>query len=159
MNHKLIIIHDRIMIMNKKWNSDNVHQALSKVKIASPCKVPLSEMEDRGNCFHCKSCDLNVYQFSKLTNSEIADLMNDNNEKLCIGIFRREDGTIITKDCPLGLRDVGFIYRKSGLIKAIAFVLIILMGLAYIKPRTNASSNSQMFGKFDRSEFNIDDIN
>lgn len=143
------------MAMNKKWNSDNVHLALSKVKIASPCKVPLSEMEDQGNCFHCKSCDLNVYQFSKLTNSEIADLLNENNEKLCVGIFRREDGTIITKDCPLGLRDVGFIYRRSGLIKAIAFVLIIMMAMIYNKARNNSFDDSQVFGGME-GRFDLD---
>lgn len=141
-----------MMNMAKKWNSNNVNLAMAEIKIASPCNVPLSEMEDRGNCFHCNSCKLNVYHFSNLTNAEIADLLNENNEKLCIGIFRREDGTMITKDCPLGLRDVGFIYRKRGLIKALAFLFLALVATAYSGIRINKHIDSiadSVFGKSD----------
>ncbi|MFA6238063.1 MAG: hypothetical protein WC635_12090 [Bacteriovorax sp.] len=117
--------------MTKKWTAENVHASLQEIKIASPCHVSIEKMEDRGNCFHCHECKLNVYHFSSLTNAEIADLLNQNNEKLCVGMFKREDGTVITKDCPLGLADLGFVYRRSGLLKAASFLMFLLLSTSF----------------------------
>lgn len=117
--------------MAKIWTADIVSTSFQEIKIASPCHVPIDKMEDRGSCFHCHDCNLNVYHFSNLTNAEIASLLNQNNEKLCIGMFKREDGTVITKDCPLGLKDLGLVYRRSGFFKAASFLILILVSTSF----------------------------
>lgn len=147
-------IDDRIPFMSKKWTADNVHLALKEIKIASPCHVTLDKMEDRGKCFYCNDCKLNVYHFSNLNSAEIAILLNENNEKLCIGMFKREDGTVITKDCPLGLADLGLVYRQGGFLKAASFLILVVIGTGitavmaegYLRKETQEISRSAFGG-------------
>ncbi len=51
----------------------------------------------------CGACKHNVYDTSKLTSKEIVDLMA-RDSKACLKIYRRADGTLLTEDCPFGLR-------------------------------------------------------
>ena len=52
---------------------------------------------------HCRLCDLNVYNFAELTRDEIRALIARSEGRLCGRLYRRADGTIITRDCPTGL--------------------------------------------------------
>jgi hypothetical protein len=53
---------------------------------------------------HCSECNLNVYNFSAMSQREIRRLLLAKNERLCARWYRRSDGTIITADCPVGFR-------------------------------------------------------
>jgi len=53
---------------------------------------------------HCGQCDLRVYDISQLTRSQALDLIANNEGRLCLRLHRRLDGTVITRDCPIGLR-------------------------------------------------------
>jgi hypothetical protein len=52
----------------------------------------------------CDHCRLNVYNISELSRSEAENLITSSQGRLCTRLFRRADGTILTKDCPVGLR-------------------------------------------------------
>jgi hypothetical protein len=52
----------------------------------------------------CQQCQLNVYNLSDMTRKEATDLIIEHEGKLCINFYTREDGTIITQNCPVGLR-------------------------------------------------------
>src|SRR5262249_52164023 len=45
-----------------------------------------------------------VYNFSDLTTAEIKSLLLETNGGICGRLHRRADGTIITRDCPVGLQ-------------------------------------------------------
>ena len=52
----------------------------------------------------CNLCNLHVYNISEMNRAEIDQLITSTAGRLCARLYRRSDGTIITKDCPVGLR-------------------------------------------------------
>lgn len=54
---------------------------------------------------HCSQCDRAVYNISGLTSAEVSDLIRNRQDRVCVRLHRRADGTVITRDCPKGLRD------------------------------------------------------
>lgn len=54
----------------------------------------------------CELCNLNVYNFAQLTHREVNALVAKTEGRLCGRLYRRADNTVITKDCPVGLRAV-----------------------------------------------------
>ena len=53
---------------------------------------------------HCTLCSLNVFNFAEMTRDEIRALLRETEGRVCARLYRRADGTVITKDCPTGLR-------------------------------------------------------
>lgn len=52
----------------------------------------------------CAGCERQVYNISALTPMETRDLSaSHEGKRLCIRLFKRTDGTVITSDCPKGL--------------------------------------------------------
>jgi len=52
----------------------------------------------------CQSCNLHVHNFAALSQSEAERLVRTSTGRLCGILYRRADGTVLTKDCPVGLR-------------------------------------------------------
>jgi hypothetical protein len=50
----------------------------------------------------CGDCKLNVYNLSDMTRDEAERLILNSEGRLCVRFFRRADGTILTKNCPVG---------------------------------------------------------
>ncbi len=44
--------------------------------------------------------------FAAMTDQEAVKLIEETQGRLCGQIYRRKDGTILTQDCPVGLRAV-----------------------------------------------------
>ncbi|MEK7358227.1 MAG: hypothetical protein AAB250_17405 [Bdellovibrionota bacterium] len=78
---------------------------LDKVRIASPCTMSWNEMKGDDRTRHCGACKLNVYNVAGLTKVEALELLTKSaaGERVCMRLMRRKDGTIITKDCPVGV--------------------------------------------------------
>jgi hypothetical protein len=103
--------------------------SLDLVQVASPCHVPWEEMtcdesfgtERRRFCRHCK---LHVYNLSDMPRDEAERFVNEAEGRACIRLFRRDDGTIITRDCPVGLRAL-----RQRLVRAVAALAGLLMAL------------------------------
>jgi hypothetical protein len=54
---------------------------------------------------HCKACNLNVYNLSAMTEREIRSLLAEKKKgRLCARLYQRRDGTVLTQNCPVGLR-------------------------------------------------------
>jgi hypothetical protein len=78
---------------------------LPEIKIASPCTASWELMTGDNQSRHCSECNRNVYNFSEMTSKEIEQLIAaSNGDRLCARLYRRTDGTILTSDCPVGLR-------------------------------------------------------
>jgi hypothetical protein len=52
----------------------------------------------------CAQCDRHVYNISELTGAEVRALVARTEGRFCARLYRRPDGTVLTKDCPAGLR-------------------------------------------------------
>jgi hypothetical protein len=92
---------------------------LSRVKIASPCPVKWEDMHAVGDgerVRHCDECNLNVYNLSAMTAEDAEGLLVANEgRRLCGAFYRREDGTVLTRDCPVGL-----VFVRAKMARAVA---------------------------------------
>jgi hypothetical protein len=77
---------------------------LDNVQIASPCTASWDEMKGDDRVRFCGHCDKNVFNLSAMTRDEAEALILATGSKLCVRIFRRPDGTVLTQDCPVGVR-------------------------------------------------------
>src|SRR5688572_25672377 len=77
---------------------------LDQIQIAKPCPANWDEMKGDDAVRHCSLCRLNVYNFSEMRESEVEKLLANSTGRVCGRLYRRQDGTIITKDCPRGVR-------------------------------------------------------
>jgi len=74
----------------------------------------------------CSQCKLNVYDISAMTKSEAESFISNAEGRICARLYRRADGTILTRDCPVGLRAVR---KKVSRAAAAAFsALVSLFG-------------------------------
>ncbi|MCO5172296.1 MAG: hypothetical protein M9894_38855 [Planctomycetes bacterium] len=89
--------------------------ALDDVRVASPCNASWQAMKGDDRVRFCGSCEKNVYDLSALTRDEAQDLIRGAEGRLCVRFYRRRDGTVLTQDCPVGLRAVR---RRLALIGA-----------------------------------------
>ena len=80
---------------------------LNDVKVASPCSESWDEMIGDERTRFCLKCDKNVYDVSAMTRDEAEALIaraEGGDAGLCLRIYRRKDGTVLTSDCPVGRR-------------------------------------------------------
>jgi hypothetical protein len=77
---------------------------LRNVKVASPCLADWDRMIGGERARFCGQCELNVYNLSAMSASEAESLIARTEGRLCVRYYRRKDGSIITQDCPVGLR-------------------------------------------------------
>jgi hypothetical protein len=79
-------------------------ELFDNLKVASPCRASWEEMDGDDRVRHCKMCDRNVYNLSAMTRVEGEALLMSHTGRLCARFYRRADGTILTSDCPVGVR-------------------------------------------------------
>ena len=80
---------------------------LDNIRIANPCNASWDAMYGDDRVRFCSECKLNVYNLSGMTRREVTELFNLVEGRLCIRFFRRKDGTLLTQDCPVGMRWTG----------------------------------------------------
>lgn len=83
---------------------------LQRAQIAAPCHARWEDMTGDERSRHCGECNLKVHNVAGLTESEAEALLRSafdddgtQKQRLCMRIYRRADGTILTADCPVGL--------------------------------------------------------
>lgn len=77
---------------------------INSIKVAKPCPELWANMTGNDRFRKCSSCQLNVHNLSSMNASEIEALLSSPNGRTCIRLYRRTDGTVITNECPKGLR-------------------------------------------------------
>jgi hypothetical protein len=77
---------------------------LDDIRIASPCDVSWDEMIGEGRVRFCGACQKNVYNLSAMTRDEAETLLAAREGSICVRLYQRADGTMITTDCPEGGR-------------------------------------------------------
>jgi hypothetical protein len=80
---------------------------LEEVRIASPCSASWEEMTGDAQVRFCGKCAKNVYNLSEMTREEAEALLARNESsqgQVCVRLYKRKDGTVLTADCPVGVR-------------------------------------------------------
>lgn len=70
----------------------------------------------------CGQCELKVYNLSAMTRTQAEDLIAGTEGRLCVKYYRRRDGSILTRDCPVGLARIR--QRLSRIRSAVAAALL-----------------------------------
>ncbi len=116
---------------------------LDHVKVASPCPADWDAMIGNERVRFCGQCQLNVYNLSGMSKREAEALVTNTEGRLCVRYFSRADGTILTKNCPVGLRALK--RRASRVARAtMSAVLGFLSGVGF-NFALNQSENDTMF--------------
>jgi hypothetical protein len=76
---------------------------LDNIRVATPCPKQWVDMAGDERVRHCGDCQKNVYNLSDMTREEAETLIIAKEGKLCVRYFQRKDGTILMKDCSVGL--------------------------------------------------------
>ena len=76
---------------------------LEHVKVAAPCPADWQRMVGDERMRYCDRCSLHVYNLSGMTRREAEALVTSSEGRLCVRFYRRPDGTILTRNCPVGL--------------------------------------------------------
>ena len=79
---------------------------LDRISIASPCPMAWDDMAGNERVRFCSQCKLNVYDISAMTKSEAESFIANAEGRICARYYRRADGSIMTRDCPVGLRAI-----------------------------------------------------
>jgi hypothetical protein len=104
----------------------NTKIPLGLVKVASPCAASWDAMSGNEQARFCRQCAEYVYNFSEMTEDEIAALIKEKEGKVCVRLFLRSDGTMMTADCPVGIRAD----RSSAILRGMtAAVVLTLLNL------------------------------
>jgi hypothetical protein len=90
---------------------------LDHVRVAAPCSADWDHMIGNDRARFCGQCNLNVYNLSSMTKSEAESFIAGSEGRLCVRFYRRFDGSILTENCPVGLRKIR--RRLSAVTRAI----------------------------------------
>ncbi len=120
--------------MAQSESSPSFHVNLNTIRVASPCPANWEEMSGDERSRYCGQCELNVYNLSDMTRDEAEGFLSEKEGRVCVRYFQREDGTIITKDCPVGLQ-IKHQKRVQFVRKGIAASIMVatVAGLFYVQ--------------------------
>ncbi len=101
--------------------------SLDDIRVASPCNASWDGMEGDARVRNCALCRKHVYDLSGMTRVEAEGLVRGREGRVCVRFFRRADGTVLTADCPVGLRALR---RRMALLgTALAASLAVVLGI------------------------------
>ncbi len=94
-------------------------EILDDIRIASPCKASWEDMVGDDRSRFCDDCALHVYNVAGLQGEEVINLIEERQGRLCMRLYQREDGTLLTKNCPRGLAAARRKVARVGLVLAV----------------------------------------
>lgn len=77
---------------------------LEEIRIAEPCNASWEQMQGDEKVRFCGECRKNVYNLSAMTREEADGWVHELEGRLCVRFYQRRDGTVLTSNCPVGVR-------------------------------------------------------
>lgn len=127
---------------------------INKLNIAAPCHISWENMSGDEKVRFCQFCQLNVYNFSEMTNPEIEKLILKKEGRICGKLYKRMDGTIITQNCPTGLKAAR--KRLSSKVSVIFAAILGFCTVALGQSEKEKSCKVVSQGKIKRTESKSD---
>lgn len=106
------------MMAEKQRDASSSDSLLKRVHVASPCAESWEAMPGGDTVRACDRCQHKVYNLSEMTAAEAETLLRETEGRLCVRFYRRADGTIMTKDCPVSSQVAR--QRAAGAVTAVA---------------------------------------
>jgi len=124
---------------------------LETLKVASPCSFSWGDMDGDERRRLCHQCGLHVYDLSALSRADAENLIAETEGRRCIRFYRRTDGTVITRDCPVGWRAMK---RRLAWISACAatvlFAILSMFGWSMVLTNDKPGQNFVNVNPFKR---------
>ncbi len=127
------------------------NSTLENLHIASPCHASWDKMTGDDKARFCQTCQKNVFNLSMMTRKEAENLIRQREGNLCVQYAQREDGTVITNDCPVGMEKVKMVAVRPWrfFVAGAASIVAALCGALGITPTfaqtpTNPPAHSKM---------------
>jgi hypothetical protein len=98
---------------------------LDDARIASPCDKSWQVMSGDDRTRFCDSCEKHVYNLIGMSDDAVEALISEKEGHLCVRLYQRADGTLLTSDCPVGLRAVR--RKLTRAVGAVAACMAMLM--------------------------------
>ena len=115
--------------------SCGIQNSIDNMHVAAPCSAEWAKMNGDERVRHCTLCRKNVYNLSAMTRAEAEALIKEKEGKLCVRFYRRADGTVLTENCPAGLRAIR--RRLVWLAGGIAALFVFWIGVIRPQVRSN----------------------
>jgi hypothetical protein len=149
----------RISFSKAKGREDMSRQEshLKRARIASPCPVNWESMTGDDRARFCQECQLHVYNISEMTRQQAEDLMASTEGRICARLYRRADGTVLTKDCPVGLRALRrrLARAATAALTAILSVTASAFGQTWMRTGNDDSGNAAGSARVTRTFFGL----
>jgi len=114
------------MTTDPSWTIDDL-------QIAKRCPADWNDMVGTERVRLCGKCKLHVYNFSELTRDEAQSIALENDGQFCARFYRRADGTMLTKDCPLPQRlYLGGLVAASKTLSWVAAFALMIVGVVMV---------------------------
>jgi hypothetical protein len=84
---------------------------------------------------HCHQCRRSVYHLSKMSREEAEQLLRTHEGELCVQVFKRPDGTVVTRDC------VAIRWWKAA-VSAVTVSVLALLALVGLRSVGGSNANS-----------------
>ena len=107
---------------------------LETITVASPCTADWDAMQGDERVRFCGLCELNVYNLSALPRDEAEAFVREAEGKVCVRMYKRRDGTLLTQDCPVGLR--AKLRRKLSWLAGLAASALASVGGVFLGSRS-----------------------
>jgi hypothetical protein len=124
---------------------------LQQIRVAAPCPARWEAMQGDEQVRFCAGCEKHVYNLSAMNAAEAAELVDAHEGRLCVRFFRRDDGTMLTNDCPVGLAALRQRLKRramltAGMLVACAVHLLALIGLGRWQQKARPSPEYATWG-------------
>lgn len=108
---------------------------LDLIEVPTPCPVPWDAMQGDSRVRHCGQCRKNVYQLAELTRNEAEALIMGAEGEVCVQLYRRADGTVVTRDC-------AEVAASRSLVSAVALASVSVVALLGLNSTLGSNPNS-----------------
>ena len=125
---------------------NRVEIPLDDITVAAPCHADWNKMRGSDTVRFCQSCEKNVYNLSGMSRTEAEVLIREKEGSLCVRFARRADGTLITDNCPVGLRAIRrrAKWLRDGAVMAFVWMgAVLTIGVASIRKDSNRPTVAQ----------------
>jgi hypothetical protein len=102
---------------------------LENIRIATPCNADWDDMAGDAQVRFCGKCEKNVYNLSEMSRADAEALVRDKEGRMCVRLYQRSDGTVLTSDCPVGVRRERLRARIWARVSGMAASMALALGL------------------------------
>ncbi len=125
----------------------NTSEIMKRTQIAAPCEAKWEDMQGDDKTRFCGDCKLHVMNAAAMTDEEVVAQIAraQRGERVCMRLYKRADGTLITENCPVGLRRLRDRARKvaSFVAGALSMLLSTAVSAAPGNKKSDANAKSK----------------